>query len=1111
MKKYFGKNGKELHGAALAAVLKKQERLQAEQAAKLNIRQGWKVQEKTKGSGFTLENFGCEQVFEKDMLDLAKVCADYRYIKGEPMDAVDDARKAFNALAKRVSHRTKTPLVVNFSRSTVTRLQRSVASDVCRIDYDSKAPTRTWVVFEHLITTMTSFDWRVAGCEERQAKYRIEKLQKLWYERIFRVGLKVFYPDTEETITYSGMASSASHQKNEKLLMCDIRVMKKNENFFFFGKTAEYFYTNVKIDGPKLWKMRANLIRPILCPITDKDGNPIYVKDILIVPDKKKKYFIPNARVILSKGDKAFEDKETFFERIFDDGFIGSLCELSGNSQATAAGIKGFSGNIISVLNTFEMFKDIFDKKIPNIDKKMCRVGDYKMICGAGCWKFDDAFSSLQEYLDWLDKIAETTPGANMLYVLREAEEEEESFKARRLTRTLIQQWIWMSAEDQRRLTSRQRKILRSMKTLIGLYSKLSGGNKKDDEISDLQKLFRVATFLTTNKNVIAYGKSRWLSVLREAAGGKFRTEGEYPYITEDPVAFLQVYVYGMDPNDPELGVLRGDTFSYCNTPDGRKAVLIRFPANSQTAMVMTNCSCRGLFDSLNNVLVLSVHSLILIIQDGDVDGDEMAVIFNWLAIKYTSRMRKLYNPRVLVFEHGDKKEKKAFGTKDEYFTGLAESLWNAKHYDNIGIYATLAMRAMFLASIHLAEGDEAGFVERMTWAELASVGTIIGIDQIKGTEINKTLIMKLNEIIKLVYAEMKKRYGKPNPFVHAFAKNVPLHTVNEPDTRNLNDSLCDLIVRDAGDWKFDMQGACWNAKAATLAIVDFDTRLTSYREFPLSQTVKDGLRANWFNAKTDIDKDTLGKIRRNEKVGLFELIMLLYHNDQSIISRFEGKNRGEQRSAYRMACRDMIIAQANDHEWKAKDDGHIFTEEEKLQSILYCIFSRVLGLMNADFTKEYSLKEDCVAVTETSILSHIESEEEREKYIKSLMYQGYEVSDDGKVYKSNMGGLTMFLLDMFAKDLTANVEKHGYDAKDFMLMNANFEDVASLDVIEDIKDMSVVLETSEPEYTEATSEDDVEEHDAALAFLPPTDEELDASVLNDGTIEVSADDYATA
>ena len=968
--------------------------------ALMNGRLSNKAEKREKALGYSLKSSPKEELWRDD-LETILMLKEYRPGKDTPPEEINNYREMVKRLDNRIFSRKFT---VRQKMGRIVRLNKSAISEVVGVDYENRKPTEKLVIIEHGVQELFAFNPKLFANDFTVGMEMLMDFQRRILRKLVEEGVTVL--GAVNKTVYGAVASSSAHQKQEKVLMVRSNELKAHKEFFWFGDSLNGFATRTQMTGAERLKATANLIRPWMKPFITKKGQIIKMKDVLFVKDVERVYIIKNGRRIGSLEGRRYVDGPDKEPKIVGDGAIVSLEELAFQGQGSSTGLKGMvidgTSSIIAVCEKYGMtIEEFMNCEVEGLDGKLHRIGDYKAIAGEGCWKLDKAFSSFDSYMEWLEKMAKRYEGIDNLYLLRQAEEVEDEEKVRRLTKSLIQQWMWMSAAEIRKLTKKARFDLKRAKSFSESVKKLAALWKEPEERTAVEKLFAMAPWLVMNPVIQMYLKEQWNRKLIEAASCKFRTIGQYPYIMQDPVALLEVWVLGKDPNADDLGVLKGDEVSVADVPDGKEVLCVRFPANFLTAKVMTNKACRKEFASLNGVMVISIYSDILIVQDGDVDGDEMCVIYDKLAIQLTKRMNEKYNPPVVLFAHGSKAARHGYANAQEFLHDIADALWRAKRYDQVGIYANLAMKCAYLAAVYEAEGDTKRRDLALLWMSAASTGAILAIDQVKGNAVDEGLIDWIDVIQKSVrkaFKEIAAKLGvskieqsiRQNPFAHFYneaAKRRPVEmmTCLPENPNNFVDRISGLILRDAGTWEdFDNQGVVWNAEAACEAMLD--------HSMPVEMKVKYGvvtnelietLGDNWFKfaakaGEVDATLETRKKLKAGSQLGFKEFMLLLWRNESSMAYSMEGRQLWEKKEEYYGVCRELIQMFLASGNWvneyaKSFAKGYEFSMAERWTITVNAVIRDALELAgNNGVDKKGSYAMFCLRVFAPEVLQNL-------------------------------------------------------------------------------------------------------------------------------------------
>lgn len=955
-------------------------RIEAEINRLYPIRKAKTIAKREDSVGFSLPSFDFDKVmsFIQPFVAAAVELKTRLYVDGqvnpdvrqEGQTIVDDMKDAVADMAGK-------PIVLHEANQKVSRMSRSLGSDIFGIDYDAKSPTKEWITVEHgiqfLLDQIPAAFW---GRTKAEGEIARDEFAKSLYCKLGFDG--VLYVRKDGTCElYKGFAASASHQKDEKLIMARAESLKKHERAIWFTLTIQDML-DLTVNGAGIWKMRANLLRPIRCKVTTKDGRWLSFADIDWREDIEIERIIQHARTVgeLDENGEIFHDGPAKVSVKKADGTILATVELAQWGQCTGYGVKGCLADGTSAIETAARMEG---KPVPANLKPL--------IAGIGCWKFDKVGMTVEQFTSELAKLAKTYKGLDKLYLLREGDELEGQEKIRRLTRSLIQQWIHMASGGIRRMTRRTRQGLKRMKTLKGAIASLSESGKLDSEKSMLGKLFTAAPWLVLNPNVQQYLKSKYERRQAEAAACKLRTEGCYPYIQEDLVAIAQVWVFGADPARTDLGVLKAGEISVPGIRDGEEVLAVRFPANYQTADVRINRACMDAFSSCSGICQISYYDDILIRQDGDVDGDEICIITDRLAIDMTKRMYAEFNPPVVVFAHGGKAPKQVIGSKENLIATMYQDLWKAKKFDGVGRYANLAMLCCHLASIAYAQGDMAEVNIRLNQMSLASTGAILSIDQVKGNDVSLDLIKRLEWIDRNVRDAM----GRLMPFTQQFNKKDCTSDKCAPVSEALCDQIADLILLDTGVYSMDFGALAWNKTEAKRSMLSFGQRTTSFRDGVLPKDSTTKLGNNWFNKLCPEDMETKALIDAGKPVSHTGILKMLWRNANALEFRMKGENLTVKRAEYLAVVREILYSLATTNTWVAKD-GHVFTDAEKKASVCNVAVSEALGMSGS----------------------------------------GLSIVDADK-----RGNYAIFVMKVFAKEILWSLKRNPADTSKFMIENA--------------------------------------------------------------------------
>ena len=876
-----------------------------------------------------------------------KLRAEMAHKKAENETALQEARRALSRILEKFTDdgKAQKPICLDRADGRITRLPETQLSKMFGVDTKERGVKDEFVVIHHAFEqTLTTINAKVWADDADEAEKAVAKVAKQLYRRLCVRGVMV---DEE---AYCFTFSSASHQKDEKAVFGQKDLCEVHAKYLYFGMSLEEFCQKANT-GAGFLKAMANRTRPQSACLTRKDGTPLTVFDVLPVKDVKRIYHHSNALSIGGNWNgKPYKHGAVDNAVIVGDGQAIALTELNLYGQLNGEGWKGLvhgSDSVIEkVCKRYGLTREeFFDLKVETFDGRIVRLGDFAIICGEGCWKFDKMFGSFAEYLGWIKQLMPIYPGIERLSILRQLDDEEGEHKVRRLTRSLIQQFVWMDNKEIDQMIAPSVQRANSLKAMDGALRLMAGLDKAEDERTDLEHLFEECPWLVCAPQVQRYLKSRYDYQVRDAMANRLRTKGQYPYIIQDPVALLEIWVLGKDPDKDDLGVLDAGEVSLEGLENDREVLAVRFPANYFTVRTLVNRPYSTVFASCANCAVLSIYDDILIRQDGDVDGDEMFICYDQLAIKLAKRMITEFNPPVIVFEHGSKAQPVAPGSTNAFWAGIGDALYSAHHNGQVGVYANLARDCAYLLAAAYYAGDEWAIEQYMLWMAAASTGAILAIDQVKGNAISETLITWLEEI----KAKVKAAMGYKQPYTQQFLKkDVEAEDCLPSHADVLTDRIAVRFSEQTGEFdRFDGQGYEWNADEA-FADLQTPGEYFAVRTNVLKDEIVQSMRDNYFNDETladgtEMDAKFLAFVKAGKEVGLKDIVLFWWHNERAMQNRLESKFAEAQEDFY-AHCRESLLDFATSNK-KPNGNGHIRTKAEEMRSLYMTLLNMALEL----------------------------------------------------------------------------------------------------------------------------------------------------------------------
>ena len=533
------------------------------------------------------------------------------------------------------------------------------------------------------------------------------------------------------------------------------------------------------------------------------------------------------------------------------------------------------------------------------------------------------------EFVKRVEALAKWFPTIGMLRVVRNADSVEET--GRKASRQLLQQFI--ATKNVAPAAQRDEKWLNKFKTLEGALETYAGTHKEAEERSPLEWLFWRVPSLLASEPMKADVEARWNEHLADAASGRVMVDGSYPYIVTDPVAIIRILLFGADPNT-EQGLIPEGCINAPGLGDLQKVLINRYPSNFFTATVVKNISftdemldLREIYGSIGNVMVLPYNSIVLVLADGDVDGDEMMIIVTvWFVEQFEAAMKFIHQDEIrmpILFEHA-KAELKHFATKRELNEEIARSILLANEFGGeVGTNSLLATRAMHKAMCFA--WDRIRFNEYLFAAVYAHVGAILAIDLVKTGVYPAWLQCKLAKVKELVgrlpWNELFKRHTSANPWYKVMAEEAKAYAEKrEKDAcyqRESKQAIVDKLARylvdncasEDGAFHFDTQ------------MYKFDLPLLLNKAFgkqPSKLIIPSGVlrKINMRNRlENGSDRAILRTAAEGKAVSRSDLLKFFWRNSAALSRKMDRQDTGSsresdwlQRQAYYAFVREVLI-----------------------------------------------------------------------------------------------------------------------------------------------------------------------------------------------------------
>lgn len=791
-----------------------------------------------------------------------------------------NAHKAFNAIIVKMNNDKANPFVVNKAECVVNTARQSILSNILGVECGKRIATTNMISVSHRLfnTVLANLPWQVADLNQENANRRIELLQKLVMKRLTGAGIDLVDEEGNKT-HYAFVVSTPSQQKTGGMYMgkADVMALPVVQAAMNFGYTFAEFNSEVPTNAVE-W-LKANALSA-----TPADATEYSLRDVIVMPAVKVKQLFENVARVDANGNIAHLDVAELELEKFDGQIITKF-----NGQARGlAGFKGFGMNLYDMINP--------DAVVVDIDGKQRRIGDAVAICTDSCWKNKKFFKSYEAYCDEAERLAQYIPNVDKIWIVREAaqldEDGEEADYGRKLSRQATQQWQNATLAQLTNLTRKTRNDLNKLKTYDGLVRSAAELAKPIAQRSDFAGLVEALPNIVVTDAVQDWAKTRYERKQLNAAANRIHVNGNYPYICMDPIAMIQVLVEGRDPMSEDLGLLKAGEVYNGKYKDGQKLFAVRYPANYQTAVVLKN-RIFDVYRNLGDVAVLPYYGDTIIREDGDFDGDEMMFCPDDIVIRLTEQMISTYKPELIDFPHGKKVPLVAWGNRNNRFDQIAEALWRAMRYNQVGVYSNMAVRCMHLG--------------KMNECMLMHVMAILCLDMVKGTEVPQELIAKAENIRSQINSLCKVDGRAAMPWNQIFRdklKGVSDRKYLDPSNDTV-DTISRLVMTtgkytfDAqghelmDDWRLMTNGSSFSTRKGVIPEEMAQAFIESYEHFEMN----------------DVHTKVYAKLRNREAIGLTELMHAAALNESVMQFTCAGESIEDKKASYRALVREMAFS----------------------------------------------------------------------------------------------------------------------------------------------------------------------------------------------------------
>ena len=845
----------------------------------------------------------------------------------------------------------KRKYIVDIRDCVVNNVSRSKLSDIMGIEYGQKSPCKEIISVTYDAMSIKVY-YKFMADDYNKAQERLHKVREQMIKNIMDNGVQLVLKD-QILNDYDLLASNQSQQKKGQCYMGETKTMKLAEKALEFCWEKDKAIAERPDNSAEYLKRIATLMTPSKV-ITNKDGKTVDLTRILMVNDCEIERMFDNVTTIsgkkLSKAEKK-KMKITMFDGQalwLKDGFV--------STQGRGYGLK-----YMAIAKP--------DYKLPEFAKdimgNIVRVADYDILMSKSCWKAAKMGWNWYQFRDEVMKLSEEFPGIELLESVRYSDKEiGDEENPRNLARQATQQWVTMPEEDIEKLTRKTRRWLNSHKSYWKILAKLGEWNLPVNERSAFAHLINKVPQLIVHPYIKQWLKNWWTAKRDKACSGRIRTEGMYPYIAQDPIAMIQIFLEGRDPNEEGLGVLKAGEVNLPKVKDGQKVYAIRYPANYMVGMVMMQVNVDA-FRNIGNVAVLPYYGEAIVRADGDFDGDEMLFILNALIIATMERIIEEYHPTLIDFPHGkvrcdhpfsiviedvlDKNGnkideiRKSVDGLENFKKEITNALVRAQEYNLVGLYSNLAVICLQNASI------ASNPLERAKWlnaAKYAHVGAIVCLDMVKGADIPEELKAKLEEMNTAI----RKNHKMPWNQLFSHSELTPADV--EKRSNSTQDKIAGKIYDDCGEFEIEFEDCdpvSWDDSILSALAPE---RMTVMHRWIVGEDDLARLRGCHFE---DIcDKETWRRMESGEDIGLKDWALLGWHNASAIVWKMTGADMAEKRNELNKYIRDVAIANVRDNEWSNKD-GKSFGLVDRYKTFVNEVVRLTFGKNGIDDEKKGS------------------------------------------------------------------------------------------------------------------------------------------------------------
>lgn len=777
------------------------------------------------------------------------------------------------------------PIRVNASNAHVNPAAESMAARIAGVRFDNKVTDKIMTVAHNVRDVISPRILKNLGAVRHDAEEMLDSIKENLLYLMKKNGIEMTMLNGTKKY-YDVWAASASQLKDGEFYAGERSMMNRTADVRNILITEEEM-KEIEDNGPEMLKRQAVLFTPA-APMKDANGNYVRLRDVTMCKSIETNKFFKDVLDVDENGDVKYLKKGKNLNRaLFDGGAIALDESLAGmNLQGRGFGLKFY---MVAVINGIAKLAKRKGYKIPETIETLngtVKVSDIRILMTTDTWKWGKLGLSWPEFVRRVESLKKRFPMIDCLMVARYADSTEES--PRSMARQAMQQFINATGNQLKELAATSIRKLAKYQTATGMLSEFAQLNRPMEERTAYNRLFELAPSILASKYMSTVIKDMFDEKLATYCSGSVPVNGIYPYITEDPAAVLEILVFGKDPNTLGLGFLKPGQINIPNCEEGRRMVGVRYPANLYTLLMFVNHN-DDFYATCGNTAILCVDDEALIRADGDVDGDEMALIFCAIIIAMMDWLKASGISMPLVaFPHG-KAPRYKMATKEERDRAVAHALFIANKFGlAVGQNSLMATRFFNQIGVAFMNCDETTRRACGMQAMWAYIGSVLAIDLAKTGSMPAWLEEKLKVAAtmmgKLPWNQRFKKHSMQHPWYDSQYWDVDPATKTGWETKSTCDRLARIILNGANaeNYKFDTEG------------LEFDVELLLSHQEGLHGYWSDGVVDKSMIASLEArnfrdgeDRELITAIYKGERISAKQLFLFFWRNLASLKRHF--------------------------------------------------------------------------------------------------------------------------------------------------------------------------------------------------------------------------------